>query len=591
MAGITLGEGSGKANKDRNEFPLGPYHIDVDREVPQVRQKAEAPKAAAAVTSTVGSGDFKIELVDAGASQGGLGALSDGTSFINGTGFTVNVGDVVTYTEIEGNKVAISIYTHAIQYQPIGFVSPQFNNNFPYTGTSLSPQHNYDFALSAGTGAYSSSTRAAIPVSFYDSGPTPAQPTDPGILGYSGRVVVMLGGNQRVAQPAIVIYNVETGAVTSLTRAAAVGATNRTRGLGAVGTRLFVTYDGTSGNCVESWDSTTGTWSTHAISHAVFAGVSEGRAWWVGYSTGGTRYRIHSIDEAGTLSSIDYPVNISFVSTSGATSTSYVFAKAKNGSIWVSLQTTTTGNNKLVHAYTTSNASGLSLVANSSPHASRTTTLSDNAAYRDDQFVWSRVNSAGNVDYRELNGAEAGSDIHTDGSLYYALRSGTPVAWGYGIVNTTTYVPTFYNYISSGTGLVADGELTLFGGISVVDHGFDMFLNPVIEVVMYGSVKETAYDPTVTRTLSWLPAFWRTDGTTVSLNANEAFMGVAATGTNTNGTDITGRSAKINRYDITLSLDESIALLDNTLQGVETVGGSTANINGPAYVQSLLLDM
>ncbi len=590
MAGITLGEGSGKSNKDRNEFPLGPYHIDVDREVPQVRQKAEAPKAAAAVTSTVGSGDFKIEAVDAGASQGGLGALSDGTSFINGTGFTVNVGDVVTYTEIEGTKVAISIYTHAIQYQPITFTSPQFNNNFPYTGTSLSPQHNYDFAINPGTSAYTASIAVAIPVSFYDSGPTPAAPADPGILGYSGRVVVMLGGNQRVAQPPIVIYNVETGAVTSLTRTAAVGATNRTRGLGAVGTRLFVTYDGTSGNCVESWDSTTGTWSTHAISHAVFAGVSEGRAWWVGYSTGGTRYRIHSIDESGTLSSIDYPVNIAFSTTITTVNTSYVFAKAQNGSIWVSLHTTTPGNNKIVHAYTTSNAAGLSLVVNTSPHAS-TTTLSTNANYQLDQFPWSRVNSAGAVDYRELNRAEAGSDIHTDGSLYYALRSGTPAAWGYGVINTTTYVPTYYNYISSGTGLVADGELTLFGGLSAVDHGSDSFGNPLIEVVMYGSVKETAYDPTVTRTLSWLPAFWRTDGTTVSLNANEAFMGVAATGSSTNGTDITGRSAKINRYDITLSLDETIVLLDNTLQGVETVGGSIANINGPAYVQSLLLDL
>jgi hypothetical protein len=329
----------------------------------------------------------------------------------------------------------------------------------------------------------------------------------------------------------------------------------------------------------------------------VFAGVSEGRAWWVGYSTGGTRYRIHSIDEAGTLSSIDYPVNITYALTIGASTTSYIFAKAKNGSIWVSLQTTTSGNNKLVHAYTTSNAAGLSFVVNASPHASTTTGLTDRENYGTNQFSWSRTVTAGGasaVEHIQISGADAGSDIHTDGSLYYALRSGTPTAWGYGVVNTTTYVPTYYNYIASGTGLVADGELTLFGGISVVDHGFDALGNPIIEVVMYGSIKETAYDPTVTRTLSWLPAFWRTDGTTVSLNANEAFMGVAATGTNTNGIDITGRSAKIHRYDITLSLDETIVLLDNTLQGVETIGTTgtkRASIDGPAYVQSLLLDI
>lgn len=552
-----------KAQNDRNTVIFGPDRASFEYKIDRLEEQVEdfkrdvQPIVNDYEAGTIGGGGAFIGEVDTYDPNTYLGTFIDNTEFFNGTGFGLGQGDEVVYIVINNQPTAVSVYQRSGAYTPTIYSNPQANNNFPYDGDALPTQHNYSVEL-PGTSAYVSTTQISNIVGFYGTG----------VLGYTGRIVVMLGGNDRTAQPNITIYNVETGSVTNISRTAAVGTTNRTRGLGAVGTRLFVTYDGTSGNCVESWDSTTGTWSTHAISHAVYAGVSDGRAWWVGYSSGGGRYRIHSIDSSGTLSSIDYPVNITYAAGIGASSSSYIFAKAKNGRLWASIQTTTTANNKLTTCSTATAAASVTFTTNASPCAGTA-----GASYGgDNQFLWSRVAAAGTADFRDLTTAEVSSDIDTNGDLWYALRSGTPLCWGFATIDATTQTQTVYGTVMSATGDVVDGEPTLFGGFSIAGT----------EAVFFGSIYEAYYDPTNGRTASWLPTWWRSDGVTTLANVDDSYMAVSAP----TYTEVTARAAVIPRYDTT---NTTFVFLRNIGNAVEGVTITSADSGGPASVDALTL--
>lgn len=562
-----------KAKNDRNVVIFGPdrasFEYKIDRVEEQIEdvQREVTPVVNDYEAGTIGGGGSFVGEVATYDPNTMLGTFIDSQPFYNGTGFGLSGGDQVVYTVINGQNTAVSVYFRAGSYTPIIFNNPQANNNFPYDGDALPTQHNPDPEVGVGTAVYTvANSRLATTVGFYATG----------VLGYTGRIVVMLGGNNRTAQPVITIYNVETGSITNLNRTAAVGATNRTRGLGAVGTRLFVTYDGIAGNCVESWDSTTGTWSTHAISHAVYAGVSGGRAWWVGYSTGGTRYRIHSIDAAGTLSSIDYPVNITYATTAGVSSTNYVFAKAKNGRLWASLQTGTAANNELVTCSTATAAASVTFTRYTSPCSTATAPTWGGSG----QFLWSRVTNAGATDYRDLTQAETSSDVDagpgaTSGDLWYALRTGTPLCWAFAVISATTGTQTVYGTIMSITGDPVDGEAILFGGLYKCGS----------EAVLFGSTWEPYYNPSSTRTLSWLPTYWRTDGTTTSANVDASYTTVIANGPSSDGVNVTGLSRAIPRYDTT---DTMFVFIENIGNNVETLGSLTeADANGPSIISAL----
>lgn len=557
-----------QAKNDRNIVVFGPdrasFEYKIDRVEEQIEdfQREVNPIVNDYEAGTIGGGGSFIGEVATYDPNTLLGTFIDTEAFYNGTGFGLGTGDQVVYTDINGQNTAISIYFRAGSYTPLVVNNPQANNNFPYDGDALPTQHNPDPQLAVGTVAYSpSTTRIATTVGFYATG----------VLGYTGRIVVMLGGNDRIEQPLIAIYHVETGSLTNISRAAAVGATNRTRGLGAVGTRLFVTYDGISGNCVESWDSTTGVWTTHAIHSAVYAGVSGGRAWWVGYSVGGTRYRIHSIDSSGTLSSIDYPISITYATSAGVSSTNYVFAKAKNGRLWASLQTGTASNNKLVTCSTGTAAASVSLTSYTSPCSTATSPNWGN----DGQFLWSRVTNAGATDYRDLTQAETSSDTATNGDLWYALRAGSPACWAFAVISATTGAQTVYGTIMSSTGDPVNGEAVMFGGLYKCGS----------EAVFFGSTWEKYYNPASTRTFSWLPTFWRSDGTITAANVDANYTTVVANGALSDGINVSGISRAIPRYDTT---DTTFVFVENIGNNVETLGSlTTAGTTGPCLVNAL----
>ena len=535
---------------------LGTTRADLDRRLRRALAKAERNQAGGESgigydpvdidpTPGAGGGLFEGEVLTYDdLLKTGTFDLNGGENFTNGTGFGLMVGDVVTAGLINGEYVAISVKTRAGAYAPPITSNPQANNDFPADGDALPSELNPHIAASSST--FSSTVSIQKVIGFYANA----------VLGYAGRIVCMLGVDTLTAQPPIAIYNVETGAVTDVTRTAAVGATNRTRGLGVVGTRLFVTYDGTSGNCVESWDSTTGVWSTHAISHAVFAGVSDNRAWWVGYSSGGSRYRVHSIDSSGTLSSIDYPTNISFTSGISSTQTSYVFAKAKNGKIWVDLDTTSAAQ---VMAVADTNVAAASLTF--------TTFATPN------DLPWSRVgNGAGTTLHRDMTTAQAFSDVDIDGNLYYLYQGGSPTTWGFAVIDEVTQTITRYGTITSATGNVADGEVGAVGGMCLAGA----------EVIIFGAIREDVADPGTGRTTSQVPCYWRTDGTTTSTNADLNYSGLSSSAS--------GDGSSVARVIVRDDISSTFVFVNNISSTAFGAGTPTsAKPTGPSVIDALTL--
>jgi hypothetical protein len=540
---------------------LGTTRADLDRRLRRALAKAERNQAGGESgigydpididpTPGAGGGLFEGEVLTYDdLLKTGTFDLDGGENFVNGTGFGLMVGDIVTAGLINGDYVAVSVKSRAGSYSPPITSNPQANNDFPADGDAPATQLN-PLWEGATANAWSATTLVHPIRGFFATG----------VLGYAGRVVCMLGNRTLITQPTIAIYNVETGAVTDLNRVAAVGATNRTTALGVIGTRLFVTYDGTSGNCVESWESTTNTWSTHAISHAVYAGVSDGLAWWVGYSSGGTRYRVHSIDSSGTLSSIDYPTNITFASTATATATARVFARAKNGKIWADLDTTSASQVMAV-ADTNVAAASLSFTTFGTPG----------------DLPWSTIgNGAGNTSYHTMGVALTQSDVDGDGSLYYLFRGGSPATRGFAYIDEATNTITRYGTITSATGAIADGEVGSVGGMCLAGD----------EVIIFGAIREDVADPGTGRTGSQVPCYWRTDGVTTSTNADVNYVGLSS--------GASGELSSTARVIVRDDISSTFVFLKNIAarpfgEAVPINSGLTAKDTGPSIIDALTI--
>jgi hypothetical protein len=462
----------------------------------------------------------------------------DGTTynFDNATGFSVAPGDLITLTDVVGitDKVAVAVYDRVGSYTPTVLNNPQAVSGFPFDGDQLPDPFNYAFSDNVSIGsAVTPANYPACAVAWYGSG----------VLGYAGRVVVFLERGGTLAQPTIVFYDVETGSSTAVNRTAAVGATNVTTNIGVVGTRLFVTYDGTTGNCVESYNSSTGVWSTHDIQSAVFLGVSDSRAWWVGKVSGAanpTRWKVVSLDSSGTLSSIDNPANV--------TAGTQVFGRAKNGKLFFRINT----------------AGALLYVANTNVAAASLTFTSATAPAT---LPYSSTGSAGTVAIRDGNRAHAYSDIDTDGWCYYFVRTGTPTTAGFAKIDPTTLAVTTYTQLTSSTGNAADGELLLAGGLCLAGT----------TVVLFGAVREDKVTGG-TRTGSCVPAYWRTDGTTTTRTDDTEYVGLL--GSSSGATEGFARTTVVHRDNVT-----STFYFHTNLAALGTLGGAPSGVKatGPAY--------
>lgn len=456
----------------------------------------------------------------------------------NSTGFGLQAGDVVLLTTVPGvtNLVAIAILSRVGSYTPIVINNPQAVSGFPFDGDQLTNQFNYPMD---GGGAAVPSQNAAAPGAWYGSA----------VLGYAGRVMVYLARTSTIAQVPIIIYDVETGSSTQINRTPGVGTSNRSHSVGVIGTRMFITYDGTTGNCVESYNSSTGVWSTHDIQRAIYLGVSNNRAWWVGKVSGAanpTRWKVISIDSSGTLSWIDNPANL--------TTATQAFGRAKNGKLYFRLNETGA---LLYVANTTGAASSLTFTSATAP-----ANLSN---------VYSNTTTAGSVALRDSNINYACSDIDSSGFLYYFVRDGSPATAGFAKVNPTTLAVTTYTQITSATGAFADGELVMRGGLCLAGT----------TIVLFGAVRE---DAAVLggRATSCIPCYWRTDGTTTSRTDNANYIGLV--GSTAGAVAGYSRTAVVQQDVVTSTY---YFLTNIAAQGASGAAPSDAKTAGPATGDAL----
>lgn len=467
-------------------------------------------------------------------------------NYDNGTGFGLQAGDIVVLMEVSGvtNLVATAVIYRIGSYTPTVLNNPQAVSGFPFDGDQLPDQFNYTFDGSSST--LDASSYTAIPAAWYGSG----------VLGYAGRVVVYISREASVAQPPIIIYDVETGSSTAINRTAAVGATNRSLSVGVIGTRMFITYDGSSGSCVESWDSTSGTWSTHAIRSAVYLGVSGGYAWWLGTAPTGSppRWQVYSIDSSGTLASTQSFGTFYRNGTSlSSNTTNQVYGRAKNGRIYFSFNVTVP--DTLYTAATTGDAASLTFTSATAPST----------------LPWTpTANTAGSTTFREAQLSYGRSDIDDDEYLYFLVRTGTPTTAGFAKVDPTTLAVTTYTQLTSATGDPADGEIVLTAGLCLVGD----------QVVLFGAVREDVADA-LGRSTSCIPAYWRTDGVTTARSDDLGYLGL--TGSTVGATEGYARNSVIHRDDVTNTFyfHTNIAA-----QGATPGTPGTSKSTGPAYGQA-----
>jgi hypothetical protein len=487
-----------------------------------------------------------VATYNANTRQGTLDIGGTTYNFENATGFGLDVGDTIVVTDVSGlvDKIAVGIYDRVGSYTPIILNNPQAVTGFPFDGDLLPEQFNYCFD-DAGFGNFynASSVPTSSPVAWYGSN----------ILGFTGRVIAYI--NRRTdttAQPPIVFYDVETGGSTIINRTAGVGTSNRSHSIAAIGDRLFVTYDGTSGSCIESYDSSTGTWSTHAVQYAVFAGVSDDRAWWLGKMSGETnptRWRIISIDSSGTLSHQENP--------DAATGGSQVFARAKSGKMYFRINTTGAD----LYNFDTNVAAASASITNNS---GATTAM-----------PYSTTAAAGGTEFNANARAYFLSDIADNGDCYYMLRTGSPVSsWGFAVIDETTLAATVYTTITSATGSPADGEMVMAQGLQLAGS----------QVVLCGGVREDVADLSLGRSTSVVPAYWRTDGTTTVRVDDSRYFGLTG-GTGT-GTDGFASAGPIHKVDVTSNIYLHARLSRTNLGTSGVAVRDEADVSGPAFVDA-----
>jgi len=172
--------------------------------------------------------------------------------------------------------------------------------------------------------------------------------------------------------------------------------------------------------------------------------------------------------------------------------------------------------------------------------------------------------------------AETFSDIAANGDLWYIARSGATPCWGFAVLDVTTKAQTIYGTVMSVTGDVVDGEPTLLGG----------FMTTGSEAVFLGSIYEPYHLPASTRAFSWLPAWWRSDGTTTLSYVDTDYATVIADGPSSDGVNATSRAAIVPSYDGGAT---SFVMLSNVANNVETTTSNEADAAGPSVITALTL--
>lgn len=544
---------------------LGSARADLTRRLERALSRIEAVNAAGqsdvgtagGLTGLGGGGgggtDFQLgEVLTYNATTETGTADIDGITynFDNATGFGLGVGDLATLIDIPGltDKVVMGVYDRAGSYTPIVINNPQAVAGFPFDGDQLPNDFNYVFDASGG-GVLPANYVAGVGA-WYGSG----------VLGYAGRVVVFLSRRGTTAQVPIIIYDVETGSSTALNRTPSVGTSNRSHSVGVIGTRLFVTYDGQSGNCVESWDSTTGVWTSHAITAAVYLGVSNSRAWWLGIAAAGgvQRWQVYSIDSSGTLSNTQsFGTFFRNGTSTGADTTPQVFGRAKNGRLYFSFNVTAA--DTLYTAATNVAAASLTFSSTTAPAT----------------LQWSNTAGTGTGALRDMNRSYTCSDIDSSGFLYFFVRTGTPTTAGFAKVNPTTLAVTTYTQLTSSTGNASDGEMVLNGGLTLAGS----------QVVLFGAVREDVVS-VGGRTDSAVPAYWRTDGVTTNRTHDAEYIGLI--GPSVGATQGAACNRPIHRDTVSSTFYFHTNISD--LSFPTPSGGSTATSaksTGPAYGEAL----
>lgn len=138
MGGINTGPGEGKGPKDRNEFPLGPFHIDVDIEVPQVRQKAEKVKDVAVVLPDLSGSQILSAL---NASYNSITRIGEAT--LTGSGQTITYYNATRLPPPTSAEILVTQLEDG-RWMMLGLVSDIVIDNAPIIGT---PSFTFDFPM------------------------------------------------------------------------------------------------------------------------------------------------------------------------------------------------------------------------------------------------------------------------------------------------------------------------------------------------------------------------------------------------------------------------------------------------------------
>lgn len=148
MTGVPVGPGPGKSPKDRNEFPMGPYRIDVDRDSPQIRQKAE--RAAQTVNTLAFSSAYQISGTEEGValytaevvtydlpSRTGTAILEGvNINFTNVTKLTAAPGDIIIISQLtDGTYIMIGRLSQAGDTIGGSFPSGTLPTGYPWDTT------------------------------------------------------------------------------------------------------------------------------------------------------------------------------------------------------------------------------------------------------------------------------------------------------------------------------------------------------------------------------------------------------------------------------------------------------------------------
>lgn len=415
---------------------LGTTRADLDRRLARALNKVErgdlGGESVVATPPSTGGGGAQPLVTGTVTSyvslskSGNVDLAGGGTStFLNGTGFELAVGDEVVLTEVEGvtGLVVIGWIDRVGGYDPIVFPTPLSVLGFPID------LRNYPYPVwitrstpvgsSPGTGLSSNTIGTE-----FDYGAS-------GTLNAVGRKLVIQTSSGAV------IHNLESNSTSIIP-----GIPARTP-VFVFGDSVFAVNNGGNTGTVIGWNAATGVTTTYNIGAAIIGGVSDGRLWIAGRTHATNDYRFFSIDSAGTLST--GPV------IPGATvdvSSSH-FCQAGNG-----------------YAYATTSASTVAVVPTTNPAASAPVTIRNTGTHGLPVFQSITLVTGTAESLLRL-----GANVGPDGHLYWAIRTGSPAAWGFRKLNPTNGVMSGSSNIWSTTGNTEDGEPSWVNSVAVINAG------------------------------------------------------------------------------------------------------------------------